>query len=164
VFVGLTWLGWRGLVWVALAPLVAWRAGYPLLRATLIVAGSVWATELLASLVKEAVDRPRPFTTIPEADPLIGVASPSFPSGHAATSAAGAFALALIAPRLWPWLAALAVGVAFSRVYVGVHYPADVLAGIALGLAVTGGIWVAVRRLRPISAGPRPPAAPPPSG
>ena len=60
----------------------------------------------------------------------------SFPSGHAATSFACALALARFAPMLTIPLFVLAGLIAFSRVYVGVHYPFDVLAGTVLGLAL----------------------------
>ena len=87
-------------------------------------------------MLKAIVDRSRP----PEAigfDALVGVpASPSFPSGHAMTAFAVAGAVALLAPRLrWPVLGLAAV-IAFSRVYLGVHFWIDVLAGAVLGLAV----------------------------
>ena len=60
----------------------------------------------------------------------------SFPSGHATVSFACATTLALAVPRLtWP-LFTLATLISFSRVYVGVHYPLDVLAGAALGVAI----------------------------
>ncbi|MCL9762701.1 bifunctional phosphatase PAP2/diacylglycerol kinase family protein [Frankia sp. AiPa1] len=58
----------------------------------------------------------------------------SFPSGHAASAAAFATGVALDAPAAAVPVAALATAVAFSRVYVGVHYPGDVLAGMALGV------------------------------
>jgi membrane-associated phospholipid phosphatase len=76
----------------------------------------------------------------------------SFPSGHAATSFACALVLARFAPRLTIPLFILAALIAFSRVYVGVHYPFDVLAGTALGLAVATALprlLGALRRLRP---------------
>src|SRR5690606_32753391 len=68
------------------------------------------------------------FGTVPE--------TPSFPSGHAANAVASAFVLTTAYPRtaaVWfTWLAAAIVGVA--RVYLGVHYPLDALAGAVVGL------------------------------
>jgi membrane-associated phospholipid phosphatase len=101
----------------------------------------------LNAVLKSAVDRSRP----PEAiglDALIGVpASSSFPSGHAMSAWATAGAVAVLAPRLrWPMLA-LAAAIAFSRVYLGVHFWFDVLAGAALGLAI--GVLAAMA-LRPL--------------
>jgi membrane-associated phospholipid phosphatase len=100
----------------------------------------------LNAVLKGIVDRSRP----PEEmglDALIGVpGSPSFPSGHAMSAFAVAGAIALLAPRLrWPVLT-LAAAIAFSRVYLGVHFWLDVLAGAALGLAVGVGCATALRR------------------
>ena len=90
----------------------------------------------LNAVVKGLVDRSRP----PDAmnlEALVGLpGSPSFPSGHAMTAFAVAGAVALLAPRLrWPALGLAAV-IGFSRVYLGVHFWLDVLAGAALGLAI----------------------------
>ena len=75
------------------------------------------------------------------------------PSGHAAASAAGAVILAYLLGGRWAWaVGLLAVAVAFGRVYVGVHYPSDVLAGAALGVVVGLVAVVLVRRLQPTSA------------
>ncbi len=58
----------------------------------------------------------------------------SFPSGHAATGAAAACALIAVAPQLAPLWIGMAAMMAASRVYVGVHWPTDVAAGIGLGV------------------------------
>jgi undecaprenyl-diphosphatase len=58
----------------------------------------------------------------------------------------------LIGRRAWS-LAVLAAAVSYSRVYIGVHYPLDVLAGAAIGAAVALVAIVLVRRLRPTSGG-----------
>jgi undecaprenyl-diphosphatase len=112
-----------------------------------LVAGAATASFFLASglnyVLKAIFDRSRP----PDAigfEALVGVpGSPSFPSGHAMTAFAVAGAVALLAPRLrWPVLG-LAALIAFSRVYLGVHFWIDVLAGAALGLAIGLGVaWL----------------------
>ena len=58
----------------------------------------------------------------------------SFPSGHAATGAAAACALIAVAPGLAPLWIGMAALMALSRVYVGVHWPTDVAAGLGLGV------------------------------
>ena len=103
------------------------------------------------------VDRPRPFVVDPQPPPLlIGVIGDSFPSAHAATSFAGALVLTRWLPGRWPVLFGLALAIAYSRVYVGVHYPGDVLTGAVLGLIVATALPRLVGALRP----PRP--VPPP--
>lgn len=130
-------VGYAGLVWIALAPALAAWSGRPLLKTTVLTAGCVWTADLLATALKPIVGRPRPFHTVPEADPLLGgTVGNSLPSGHAATSLAGAVLLAVLVRRALPLLFALAALVSFSRVYVGVHYPLDVAAGAAIGIAV----------------------------
>jgi len=84
---------------------------------------------------------------------LVDVGHLSFPSGHATVSFACATTLALAVPRLtWP-LFALATLISFSRVYVGVHYPFDVLAGAALGVAIA----IALRTLAAVLRRSAPP-------
>jgi undecaprenyl-diphosphatase len=94
------------------------------------------------SVVKGLFERPRPPLVDPAVHPLVAVPhSYSMPSGHAATAFAAAVAVGLVHPRLrWPLLV-LAALVAISRVWLGVHYLSDVLAGAALGSAVALALW-----------------------
>jgi undecaprenyl-diphosphatase len=165
LFVALSAAGSGGLLWIGLAALLAHLARKPLLATVAITAATVWSADLLAVLLKRIVDRDRPYVVLPEAEPLLRWdASASFPSGHAATSAAGAVILAyLIGSRAWG-VAVLAAAVAFSRVYIGVHYPLDVLVGAALGAAVALVAIVLLRRLRPTSADRRRSARATPGG
>lgn len=77
-----------------------------------------------AKLMKRIVGRPRP---------LNEGATDSFPSGHTATAFAMAFVAGNRHPRLRIPLYAIALGTAFSRVYLGHHYPSDVIAGAVIG-------------------------------
>jgi undecaprenyl-diphosphatase len=165
VFIGLSVVGYAGLVWVALAAAVAFFRGRPLLPAMAFTAACVWSADLLALAFKSATGRPRPYEALPQVDPLMGATvGQSLPSGHAATSFAAAVLLTSLWPRAWPGFFLLATAIAFSRVYVGVHYPSDVLAGAALG-AVVGLAWVAALRLpRMIGAARRRSGGAPPAG
>ena len=86
--------------------------------------------------VKLSVRRPRPeLEDLPPLSPV--VSSLSFPSAHATTSFAAAAAYSRAMPLASPLFYGAATMLAFSRPYLGVHYPSDVLAGVALG-TVTG--------------------------
>ena len=164
MFVALSVIGYAGLVWIALAVLVSVLARLPLLTTTALTALCVWTADLLTMGLKPLIDRPRPFETHTDVDPLLGgTLGSSMPSGHAATSFAGAVILAGLYRSGLPYFLVLAVAISYSRVYLGVHYPFDVIAGAALGAAVSLAA-LATLRLRRRTAGvrQRPEAAPPP--
>jgi undecaprenyl-diphosphatase len=129
-FIGLSRIGTLGLVWVAIALVLAviWRR--PSVFLTVVVADAI--ADLLAELGKTSFDRHRPFET--QLGPR--TSTHSFPSGHSATAFACATVLASLAPRCRVPFFALAALIALSRIYNGVHYPTDVLAGSALGVLV----------------------------
>jgi membrane-associated phospholipid phosphatase len=135
-------------------------------------AASVLALVLGSQLISPAVARPRPFVAMPHVLLLLShSADGSLPSDHCLI--AGAFAAGLLmVDRRWGLVATvLALALAFARVYCGVHYPADVLAGLLIGAAVAVLLVLALRRpvaraLRPLAGTPLRPllAAPAPLG
>ena len=140
-------IGRGGLIWVVAAGvlIVAGRlqraAVLPLLLA--LVLGSTATDQVL----KPLVHRTRPFVSNPDVRVIGGEPKDSsFPSGHATNAFAGALVLASLAaaPALLWWV--LAAAIAYSRVYVGVHYPLDVTAGALIGL-VAGAVAVAAYRM-----------------
>ena len=108
---------------------------------------------IVCAVLKDAFDRARPDAADPSLVPAIETpANASFPSGHAMTAFATAVVVGALHPRLrWPALG-LAALVALSRVYLGVHFALDVLAGAALGTAIG---LVVVRAARLLASRPR---------
>ena len=105
--------------------------------------------DVSSALLREAIGRERPPLRFPEPHTLVPVpSSPSFPSGHAATSFACAATLAWLTPLSPVALYTLATLIAFSRVYVGIHYPLDVIGGAALGLGVATALRLLVEARR----------------
>ncbi|MFI5867983.1 phosphatase PAP2 family protein [Streptomyces sp. NPDC051546] len=146
--------GWSayGLGVFALLMLLAWwqarRAGTPAAVTALAVPLVTVLAFGVDSLLKLAVREDRPCqrlsVVILEACPAPG--DWSFPSNHAALASAAAFALLLVSRRLGLIALAAAILMAASRVWVGVHYPHDVLIGFAVGALVALLATWAVRR------------------
>ena len=152
VFVALSIIGYAGLVWIGLAPLLAFLARRNVYFGLGLSAVCVWSADLVSLGIKAATARARPFETITQADPLIGATvGQSMPSGHAATSFAGAVVLTYLLRRSAPYVFVLATAISFSRVYVGVHYLSDAVAGAALGAAMALFVLALVRARRRIS-------------
>jgi undecaprenyl-diphosphatase len=139
ILVGVTAAGYGGALWIVLAPVLAPLGGVGRVRAALLTAAGVWTADLIALGIKTLTDRPRPprHLVLPQAEPFLSFTVGSgMPSGHATTAFAGAVILAFLLRRAAPYLIALAGVMAFSRIYVGLHWPSDVVAGALLGTAV----------------------------
>ncbi|MGB2875159.1 MAG: phosphatase PAP2 family protein [Gaiellaceae bacterium] len=106
--------------------------------------------------LRDWIGRRRPPLVYPEPRPLVHVPhSGSFPSGHAALAFACATVLASASRRLAVPAFALAAAIAWSRVYVGVHWPLDVLGGAVLGVLVSIALLTLVTSLRRSRRAPR---------
>jgi undecaprenyl-diphosphatase len=131
-----------------------WRRRAPLAFASALVATG--AASLVAHVLKDAFDRPRPSVADPQLGALTPIpGNPSFPSGHSATAFAAATAVAILCPRMRPYALGIAAAVALSRVYLRVHFPLDVVAGALVGAGL-GALCalVALRLVRPAAPAP----------
>jgi undecaprenyl-diphosphatase len=117
---------------------LVWRRPQPFVLVLL----AVVAADGIASILKWIVGSKRPsdqgLVAIPH--------SHAFPSGHTATAFAAATVLSVLVPRAAPAFYILAAAIGYSRLYVGVHWPLDVIAGAVIGVATALLLLVAVRR------------------
>jgi len=149
LFFGLSRLADRSLIWMVAALLLALKGGRFGKRGAIRGVGAIAATSLIANQpAKRLARRRRPVLS---ATPAVLArmhlpSSYSFPSGHTASAAAFATAVSMEVPIMSAPAFLLATAVGYSRVYTGVHYPGDVVAGAGLGVAVA----VATRRWWPL--------------
>ncbi len=141
---GITRLGDAGMIWILLCVVL-------LLMPKTRKSGIILLAGLLADLLicnvilKPVVQRIRPFDVMTEIELLVKrPLDYSFPSGHTAASFTSVMALYLAGEKkLWKLALMLAVLIAFSRLYLYVHYPTDVLGGVVIGV-ISGalGYWL----------------------
>lgn len=143
---------WAGLVLLAVLLVVGWLIGRrgdeaPRMTATAFLVGVGAVVALLANqAIGPAVARTRPCHALAHVEVLLHCASDSsFPSDHAMIAGAFASGLLLLNRKLGLIALLIALLLAFARVYVGVHYPSDVAAGLVIGAGIGALVVVALR-------------------
>lgn len=134
IMVLITSLGNGGLIWIIIGGILLLNKKYRKIGAMLIVS-LILTTILGEGILKHIVQRLRPSNDILSQNMLISKPlSYSFPSGHTASAFAAAGILAIYFKKYAVFFFTLAALIAFSRLYLYVHYPTDVFAGMVLGL------------------------------
>lgn len=136
-----------GTLWVGLvvAAVAAWctRARGPAPAMAVLLAVSVGFR--LDNVLKEIIERPRPAGLLAGLDVRDQIGGFGFPSGHTTMAFALAASLHPVLPTRARWLAwGLAALVGLARMHVGVHWPADIAGGAALGIAIGSAAWLLV--------------------
>jgi undecaprenyl-diphosphatase len=141
----ITRLGDAGFVWIIISIILMCTKRYRKVGIISLVAIFI-STILTEGVIKHLVERVRPIIAYPIDNPLIKLpTSFSFPSGHTASSIAVAYVLSTYIKRYKFYFISLAVLIAFSRIYLYVHYFSDVLGGVVVGL-ISGIIAVYIVR------------------
>ncbi|MEF2145145.1 MAG: phosphatase PAP2 family protein [Desulfovibrionaceae bacterium] len=136
------------------------RHGRKQLMLFLLLLVSMGLTDMATSQVKDSIQRVRPLHSVagtyyvdegqwlrlPPDFVQTKTKGSSYPSGHAANIACLATLCLLLWPKTRPWLAGLPLAVGYSRIYLGKHFPSDVLAGWLFGLTIAVLIWLVWKR------------------
>jgi undecaprenyl-diphosphatase len=154
-----TWLLWAGLALFMAGYALACRRRYGaaiwrVLVLVIFMLLSAGLADLSCNALKDSVGRPRPYQSVPGTyffspesgwaiieEPANPPTGNSFPSAHAATSMAVAVILSLLFRRANPWIYILPLMVGWSRIYLGRHFPLDVLAGWGMGFFSVLAVW-----------------------
>lgn len=136
----ITSLADKGWFWILLAVILLFFRKTRVAGVTVLVA-LIFNHVMTNMILKDLVGRPRPYVASDEIVTLIKqLSSYSFPSGHTSSSFAAAFVLYRMLPKKAGILALVLAGmIGFSRMYVGVHYPTDVLGGIVVAFMCS--VW-----------------------
>jgi membrane-associated phospholipid phosphatase len=136
---------WAGLLAVAASAWWCRRAG---MRAPAALFLSVAVAFRLDNVLKDLIERPRPYDRLPDLVARDHVGGFAYPSGHTTMAVAIVAALHPVLPRPGRAVAwALATLVAVARLHVGAHWPLDLVGGAALGTAIAAAAWLVVDRL-----------------
>ena len=133
------------IVLVALTFLIPWRSRRSERRDGAVLATAAAGLALLINQpIAHLVDRTRPFLAHPAHAHLLISQShdPSFPSDHATGAFALAFGIWIYDRTIGAFILVLAAIVAFARVYVGTHYPGDVVGGALIGIAMASALYL----------------------
>lgn len=138
-----TKMGDAGILFIALS--LAMLLYRPTRKAGVLALGAMILGLLITNItIKPLVERARPWVTWSIIEPLVTEKDPnSFPSGHTCAAFAAGLSWARALPQRWGRIAAVALAVlmGLSRLYVGVHYPSDVLMGALIGALCAWVIW-----------------------
>jgi membrane-associated phospholipid phosphatase len=139
-------------IFLVIAALLSLRHSPRALARTVWTAGAALLALALNQPIAKAVDRARPFVAHPNVHVLVSKGTdPGFMSDHSLVAGAVAAGICFVSVRLGIVAAIAALVMAFARVYVGAHYPGDVLAGLAFGAVIAAiGVPLADRLLAPI--------------
>lgn len=142
----ITSLGNTGLVWIGISVILLIgkkhrKAG------VMVICSLILVTILGEGIIKHLVQRPRPCADIPASQLLIRKPLDfSFPSGHTASAFAAAGILLREFRQYRVYIIVLASLIAFSRMYLYVHYPTDIIGGIVLSLLCAWLVWISGKK------------------
>lgn len=134
IFIILTTLGDNGFIWIIIALILLITKKYKKVG-FLILCALLLNLILVNGLLKNIVQRARPFDAVPTVKLLISKPSSfSFPSGHTSSAFAAVGVIVPMMKKYRRYFIGLGLLIAFSRMYLFVHYPTDILGGVVMGI------------------------------